>query len=198
MEIIDPHIKDDSNNLDIINALHSTLIDFISPSSLIVGKGGLVGSSDKHREQVRSNYIEGIHTWLESTFETIPQQYLDSNGYEGYTARIHLLAPGIDKSDLKAKQADSLSKTQSGFKNEMRVLLGQSELDEEGLKRLKEELDMFGPPAGGGGMFEESTQFNAFNTNPKTVKQVEKTLEEKLEDIADELSKDVIKAISNE
>ena len=195
MEIIDPHIKDDSNNLEIINALHSTLIDFISPSSLILGKGGLIGSSDKHREQVRSKYIEGIHTWLESAFETLLQQYLDYNNYEGYTVKIRIPSPGIDKSDLKAKQADLLSKTQSGFKNEMRALLNQPELDEEGLKKLKEELDLFGPPAGGGGMFEEGTQFD---TKPKTVRQVEKTLEQKLEAIADELSKDVIKALRNE
>ena len=193
MEVIDLKLKDDASNLEVIDALHATLIDFISPTSLIAGKAGLIGSSDKHREQVRSNYVEGIHTWLESAFETLLQQYLDYNNYDGYTVKINIPAPGIDKSDIKAKQADLLSKTQSGFKNEMRALLNQPELDEEGLQKLKEELDMFGPPPGGsGGMFEEAGSFAS------TQKQVERTLEEKLEDIADELSKDVIKAISNE
>jgi hypothetical protein len=194
MEVIDLKLKDDASNLEVIDVLHATLIDFISPSSLIVGKGGLVGSSDKHREQVRSNYVEGIHTWLESAFEILLQQYLDYNDYEGYTVKINIPVSGIDKSDIKAKQAELLSKTRSGHINEIRALLGQPELDEEGLEELKAEVDSFSPPSGGGGMFEEGAQFDT----TQTVKQVEKTLEEKLEDIADELSKDVIKAISNE
>ena len=75
-------------------------------------------------------------------------------------------------------------------------MLDQPELDEEGLEELKTEVDLFRPPSGdGGGMFEDAAQFD---NKTQTVKQVVKTLEEKLEDIADELSKDVIKAISNE
>ena len=196
MDIVDPHLKDDSNNLEIINALHGALIDYVSPSSLISGEGGIIGSSDKAREQLRAKYIEGIHMWLEAAFGPLAQQYLDYNGFEGYTAEINIPSPGIDRSELKAKQAELLSKTRSGHINEIRTLLGQTELDEEGLEKLKDELDLFSPPAGGGGMFEDSAQFAT--ATPETVEQVEKTLEEKLEDIADELSKDVIKALHNE
>lgn len=197
MTVIDPGFKDDSNNLEIINALHKALIDYISPSSLISGEKGVLGGSDSSREQLLFKYIEGIHTWLEAAFEPLVQKYLDYNGFEDYTVKIHIPSPSIDKSDMKAKQAEVLSKTRSGRINEIRALLDQPELDEEGLEELKEEIELFSPPAGGGGMFEQAA---AFATKPKTetVKQVEKTLEEKLEDIADDLSKDVIKALGNE
>lgn len=191
MEVIDLGIKDDSNNLEIINALHKTLIDYISPSSLLSTEKGVLGGSDQSREQLLLKYIAGIHTWLESGFETLLQQYLDYNGYVNYTVRIHIPTPAIDKSDLKAKQAELLSKTRSGHINEIRALLDQPELDEEGLEELKVEVESFSPPSAGG-MFEKS-----FDTT-QTVKQVGKTLEEKLEDIADELSKDVIKALNKE
>lgn len=194
MDIVDPKIKDNSNNLEIISALHKTLIDYISPSSLLSTEKGVLGSSDSSRERLLFKYIEGRHTWIEAAFEPLVQKYLDYNGFEDYTVKIHIPAPGIDKSDMKAKQAEVLSKTRSGRINEIRALLDQPELDEEGLEELKEEIELFSPPAGGGGMFEEGAQF----TTTQTTKQVEKTLEEKLEDVADELSKDVIKALNNE
>lgn len=197
MTVEDPGFKDDSNNLEIINALHKALIDYISPSSLISGEKGVIGNSDKSREQVRAQYVDGKHRMLESAFEPLIQKYLDYNGFEDYTVKIHIPAPGIDKSDMKAKQAEVLSKTRSGRINEIRALLEQPELDEAGLEELKEEIESFGPPAGGGGMFEQIADF-ATKPKAKTVPQVEKTLEEKLEDIADELSKDAIKALGNE
>jgi len=195
MEVIDLKIRDDSNNLEIINALHKALIDYISPSSLISGEKGVLGSSDTSREKLLYKYIKGIHTWVEAAFEPLLQKYLDYNGYKEYTVKIHIPAPEIDRSDLKAKQAEVLSKTRSGRINEIRALLDQPELDEEGLEELKEEVESFNPPSGGGGgMFEEAGNFA---TTP-TTKQVEKTLEQKLEDVANNLSEDVIKALANE
>lgn len=193
MEVIDLKIRDDSNNLEIINALHKALIDYISPSSLISGEKGVLGNSDTSREKLLYKYIKGIHTWVEAAFEPLLQKYLDYNGYKEYTVKIHIPAPEIDRSDLKAKQAEVLSKTRSGRINEIRALLDQPELDEEGLEELKEEVESFNPPSGGGGgMFEEG-----FATT-QTTKQVERTLEEKLEDVANKLSEDVIKALANE
>jgi len=192
MTVIDPGFKDDSNNLEIINALHKALIDYISPSSLLSTEKGTLGSSDNSREKLLYKYIEGIHTWIEAAFEPLIQDYLEYNGFEDYSVKIHIPAPGIDKSDMKAKQAEVLSKTRSGRINEIRALLYQPELDEEGLEELKEEVEAFNPPSGGGGMFEEG-----FATT-QTTKQVEKTLEQKLEDVANKLSEDVIKALANE
>lgn len=198
MDVIDLGIKDDSNNLEIINALHKALIGYISPSSLLSTEKGILGSSDSSREQLLFKYIEGIHTWLEAAFEPLVQQYLDYNGFEDYSVKINIPAPGIDKSDMKAKQAEVLSKTHSGRINEIRALLDQPELGEEGLEELKAEVESFNPPSGGeGDMFEQAATF-ATKPKPETVKQVEKTLEEKLEDVADELSKEVIKALHNE
>jgi len=85
MELIDPGIKDDSNNLDVINALHNLVIDYITPTSYITSNSeNRLGGSDKQREELILKYIQGVHSWLENAFESLLQKYLDANEYDGY------------------------------------------------------------------------------------------------------------------
>ncbi|MFV9677710.1 MAG: hypothetical protein ACNYVW_08685, partial [Methanosarcinales archaeon] len=167
-----------------IELLNNMLIDYMTPSSFIShGEGALFGGSKKQQEELLYKYIQGIHTWLEDQFERLLQTYLDKNGYEGYVVNMHIPSPSIDKSEIMLKQAEVGREAEVLFKNEIRILLGQTALDEEGLSDLKEEYPSAVPP--------ETTGY-ATNTTEDAI------LLRELNEAAVKLSEDIIKAVEHE
>lgn len=140
MEIIDPHIKDDSNNLEIIEVLNQMLIDYISPINLLTAANdsAKLGGSDSQRMELILRYIRSVHSWLEDSFSLLLQPYLDANGYEGYTVRVHLPVPEIDSSEIDLKRADSGVRAKVLKPNEIRELLGEEPLIDEELVELED------------------------------------------------------------
>ena len=158
MEIIDPKIRDDSNNLEIIAALNQMLLDYISPIGLLSSgdDGARLGGSDSQRERLIQKWIKSTHNWLEAEYSNMLQPYLDVNGYDGYTVRVRIPLPEIDMSELNLKRADSGTKNKVLFPNEIRALLGAEELTEERLTELEEHYAR-NPP--------DIAQFNVMSTS---------------------------------
>ncbi len=150
MELIDPHIKDDSNNLEVIGVLDQMLIDFISPVNILTSANdsAKLGGSDTHRMELILRDLKSINSWLEDAFEIrLLQKYLDVNRYEGYTVHIHIPAPEIGSSEIDIKRADSGFKNQALFTNEIRELIGEEPLADEKLTELEEQYKGIQPPA---------------------------------------------------
>ena len=186
MVVVELDIKNISDNREVIELLTNMLLDYMSPSSFISqGEGALFGGSEKQQEELLYKYIQGIHTWLEDQFERLLQTYLDINGYEGYVVNMRIPSPSLDKSEIMLKQAETGFKTQSLSKNELRELLGQTALDEEGLSNLKEEYPMVPSP---------SLNAEVYATN--TVE--DPILLRELNEAAVKLSEDIIKAVGHE
>ena len=140
MELIDPGIKDDSNNLDVINALHNLVIDYITPTSYITSNSeNRLGGSDKQREELILKYIQGVHSWLENAFESLLQKYLDANEYDGYRCYINIPKPSVDDTELVLNQTDLAAKYMAISKNEIRQRTGFDEATEEDLKAIEDE-----------------------------------------------------------
>ena len=197
MELIDPGIKDDSNNLEIIDALHKMIIDYVTPTSFIAREGATIGGSEKQREEMMLRYIRGIHSWLEDQFELLLSKYLEYNEYKDYTVTIHIPAPSIDRSEIELKQAVEGYKSKSLTLNEIRKRLGAEGLDEkdiEELLKLHERLQ----PAGGGGMMSAMENATEVTIKRETLKKVEKSLEEELKETSDKLENSVLKALELE
>ena len=197
MTLIDPGIKDDSNNLEIIDALHKMIIDYATPTSFIAREGATIGGSEKQREEMMLRYIQGIHSWLENQFEMLLNKYLEYNEYKDYTVSIHIPAPSIDRSEIELKQAVEGFKSKSLTVNEIRKRLGAEGLDEkdiEELLKLHERLQ----PAGGGGMMSAMENATEVTIKRETPKKVEKSLEEELKEASDKLENSVLKALENE
>ena len=153
MTLIDPGIKDDSNNLEIIDALHHMLIDYVTPTSFIAREGSSIGGSEKQREEMLFKYIAGIHSWIEDQFEMLLNRYLEYNEYKDYTVSIHIPTPSIDRSEVHLKQVDMGIKGKALFPNEIRKRLEADALDEEDLKKLEDYYSRVTPPPSGmGGM----------------------------------------------
>lgn len=191
MELIDPGLSDTSNNLEVIDALHSLMIDYLTPTSFIArGQSTpIVGSSDKQREELLLQYISGVHEWLEDQFEMLLQKYLDYNEYKGYTISLEIPTPEIDKSELKLKQVAEGVKGKALFPNEIRERLGAEALSEEDLEKLAEYYERIGPTEAPMGFLQVTHQ----NENVRTGK-----FEQELEEISDELAEDILKALKLE
>lgn len=199
MDIIDPHIKDDSNILEVKNALEDIIIDYITPTSLIAREGSTIGGSETSREELLNNYITGIHSWLEDQFEMLLNRYLEYNEYKDYSVHIHIPTPSIDRSELEQKEAKTGFETQSLFPNEIRKRLHAENLDEKHLEDLIELYSQIQPAQRPGG-FERGVMETAEEKTLKkeTPAKVERSVEEALEEAAEKLTTGIIAAIEEE
>lgn len=201
MEIIDPQIKDDSNSLEIIEALNQMLIDYVSPIDVMTAgnDSARLGGSDSQRLELILRYIKSRHSAIEESFQVLLQTYLDVNGYEGYTVTIHIPAPEIDTSEIDIKRADMGLKAKALKPNEIRELIGQEPLDETELAELEEYYTRVQPEM-------PAFQFTANSAVPGPPDDlppnvdpgnVEDTIEE-IESIGSKLSKGLISALKHE
>ncbi len=140
MEIIDPQIKDDSNNLEIIEALNQMLIDYISPINFLTAANDAarLGGNDSQRMDMILRYIQSEHLWLEEDFSRLLQTYLDVNGYVDYTVNVKIPKPELDTSEVDLKRADIGLKAKVLFPNELRMLLGHEEKTDKEMADLTE------------------------------------------------------------
>ena len=186
MELINPGIKDDASNLEVIEALNRMVIDYVTPTSFIAREGG-IGGTERQREELLLKYISGIHTWLEDQFEMLLNRYLEYNEYVGYTLNLHIPSPSIDKSEIELKQAVEGFKAQALTVNEIRERLGAKGLEEEEINALIEHYKTIAPkPA----TFEMQVT--------ETPKKVEKSMENELEEAANQLAENVLKSLEKE
>jgi len=197
MTLIDPGIKDDANNLEVIDALHKMIIDYVTPTSFIAREGATIGGSEKQREEMLLRYIKGIHSWLEDQFEMLLNKYLEYNEYKDYTLHIHISAPSIDRSEIELKQAVEGFKAKALTINEIRQRLGAEGLDEKDIEELLKLYERIQPqkPAG---MMEAMENAMEVTIKKETPKKVTKSLEEELKEASDKLGNKVIEALEGE
>ena len=204
MEIIDPHIKDDANNLEIKEALEAVIIDYIVPTSFIAKKGSSIGGSEASRDELLNTFIDGIQSWIEDQFEMLLNLYLEYNKYVDYSVHIRIPSSSIDRSDIEIKEADVGFKTQSLTKNEIRKRLNAENLDEENLKKLVEEYRLTIPEPEEKKTEDAKKEPGAMETaevdleDTETVEEVEKTTEELLEEAANRLASNIISNLGEE
>jgi len=138
MELIDPKIKDDANNLEVIEALNQMLIDYTTSIDLLSqgNDGARLGGSDTQRMLMVLRNIKSIYIGLEDWSSAILQKYLDVNGFDGYTVRLKIPEPEIDTSELDILRAAEGRSGKVLGANELRKLLGQEELTDEELEEI--------------------------------------------------------------
>ena len=140
MEIIDPQIKDDSNSLEIIEALNQMLIDYTTSIDLL-SQGSdetRLGGSDAQRMQMVLRHIKSVHSGLEEWASALLQKYIYANKYKDYTVKVKIPAPEVDTSEIDIKRAEVGISGEVLKANEIRRLLGEEELSDEELEELIE------------------------------------------------------------
>lgn len=123
----------------IISMLENRIRDFFSPATLIKKMGESIGGNNAAEVDMIKLWCKGEHRWIEMDFaKRIIQEWLDTNGYEGYTGEIDIPEPRPDRADFEARQAEVGYATRSLTVNELRQKLGQPPLSEEELTALEE------------------------------------------------------------
>jgi len=150
MKLIIPDLKDNSSAIDTINALSKMVVDYFTPASLIAKDGTLIGGSSAAEQELLLSYIRGTHSWITESFEQLLQTYLEGNAYQGYTARIYIPSPSIDKSEIWMKQALALGQlVKDGVtvadENEFRNLLEMEEKSPKEIAYLREVYERYRP-----------------------------------------------------
>lgn len=138
MELIDPKLSDESNNLEVISALTNMIVDYIAPTSFLTSgnSGSRLGGSDTARQELLYKYIEGVQQWITDGFEEIINVYFEANKLEGYRAEIIIPTPEVDKTEMKIKQADLAIKGKIASINELREKLDFEPADDETVKEI--------------------------------------------------------------
>jgi hypothetical protein len=161
-ELVKPELSDSGSALETIAALDKLIIQYFNPASTLQRSSAtpMSGSSNSEKEMV-DDYTRNVHAWLEDQWSHILQEYLDVNGYEGYTVMLDIPDPSIDRSTIELQQSIAGAADGSMTTNEIRKKRGEDELDEAGLAALREDVLARKPaiPAFGGG-------FPAGNENP--------------------------------
>ncbi|MCE5255173.1 MAG: hypothetical protein LLG45_13385 [Actinomycetia bacterium] len=122
-----------------VDDVRKEIDDYFSPSSMIKRQQGSLGSTGSAEVDQTNDFVLGWHSVLEEGCRTLPQMYLDLNGYDGYQAFIDIPPPKQDRSEVQLKQATVGYQTKALKKNEIRVLLEHEALDEKGLEELEAE-----------------------------------------------------------
>lgn len=140
MEIIDPKISDDSNSLEIIDALNQMIIDFNSPINVLQSgnDGARLGGNDTERGKLIQKWIKSRLSWLDAGYSRLLQPYLDANGYDGYTVKVTTPVPDIDTAEIDLKRVDAGVSSKTLGPNEIRVLLGRPEATDEELLAIED------------------------------------------------------------
>jgi len=138
MELIDPKIKDDANNLEVVEALNQMLIDYTTSIDLLSqgNDGARIGGSDVQRMLMILRNIKSVYIGLEDWASAILQRFLDVNGYDDYIVRLKIPAPEIDTSEIDIQRAAEGRSGKVLGANELRALLGQEELTDEELEEI--------------------------------------------------------------
>lgn len=136
MELIEYTTKEGTVTADTIDRLAKMVLNYWTTTSMITTEGNTLGGSSASELDLLYTYIAGVHRETEAAWEELLQEYLDVNGYAGYTVDIRIPDPQPDKSELKIKQAETGIKAGALDLNEIRILLGHDERSEEELAKL--------------------------------------------------------------
>jgi hypothetical protein len=159
MELINPGLPEPRTPLEAINLLGKLLIDYFSPATFVQNSNATLSSSDSGSTAMMNSFIKGIHTWLEDSFESLLQIYLDANGYEGYSVDITLPEPEDDKTETNLKVVEVGDKTQALSLNEKRELLGLPPADEETMMAIQSEYATRQTPSAGSPFITNAMRF---------------------------------------
>jgi hypothetical protein len=197
MEIVMLDFKDSEVSLNTIEVLRNRIRDYFSPNQPLQKEGNVIGGNAAAEKQLYDSYIKAQRFWIEDQFERLLQVYLDANGYEGYTVRIHIGSTNLGVGDLEVKQAQVGWQTRVLTVNEVRAKLGELALTDEEIAAMIEEWTKVSPAP------QPTTPFGfqgmtscGFKEHAPT--EEERQLEENLHAIYEKGAKKVIAALRSE
>jgi len=141
MEIVQLDFPDNQSAIQTIEELRKDIMEHFNPATFLVKEGGTIGGADTGKMNLIKLAIQNSNAMIAMLWQPMCQEFLDRNGYEGYTVRLELPAPEPDRSSVNVLRA------QAGFQmgvlttDEGRGLLGFPEATPEVKAALEEEAE---------------------------------------------------------
>lgn len=113
--------------------------------------GGSIGGNAAAQKDESDDWVAGQRTIVEDAFESLLQQYLDLNGYDGYTAELQIAVNKSSPGYVEARQAEVGFSTGCMTINERREKLGLPALSVEEITEMLDERQRLTVALGAGG-----------------------------------------------
>lgn len=130
MELIE-YKFDGTMNLELLDALYYTIVDYLNPASYINREGQLIGGSQRGQLEMYATFIAGIQAELEDVMAHPVKQYLEYNGYSGYIIEVKLNRLNTQDHKLNLDRAKLLASHRIAHPNVILELCGQEGMDDE-------------------------------------------------------------------
>lgn len=139
MEIVTLDLKDSDTALTTIQWLESRLEAPFRGASNLDKEGGSIGGNAAAQKDESDDWVAGQRTMIEDLWEGLLQEYLDRNGYDGYTIEVKIAEQKQNPGYVEARQAEIGATTGCMGINEMREKLGLGPLSDEEIDKMLEE-----------------------------------------------------------
>lgn len=136
MEVVTLDLTDNETALNTIHWLEGRIEAPFRGASNLDKEGGSIGGNAAAQKDESDDWVAGQRTIVEDAFESLLQQYLDLNGYDGYTAELQIAVKRSAPGDLELRQAQLGYQSRALSVNEVRERLGAPEISDEEIAEL--------------------------------------------------------------
>lgn len=189
-------------NLEVLDALYYTIIDYLNPSAFINREGNLIGGSTTGQLELMASFIAGIQAEICQVMDNLVNPYFVYNSFpEGYRAETKLKPLNTANRTEDRADAEFMAKYRLGDPNECRKKIGQEGIDDETWKESAARWALIPEPV----KTTESTRAVSANlvkedlpdevVKIKTREELGDWLESQLMDLIDRAEKDIIRAV---
>lgn len=186
---------DNETAIKYLQFLREVVREYMNPASLIQKQGDSLGGNGEADTDQSEKYARGVQMWIEDAFEQLAQTYLDANGYEGYTASIHIGKQTVNVGNVEIAQARAGYEAGVMTINEMRRKLGMDPLSDEDIDRMLQERQRLADAVGTGGLDMAFSQAMERHDKEHRPTAAEKDLEAELRAAREKALSEIIKVI---
>lgn len=136
MEVVTLDLTDNETALNTIRWLEGRIEAPFRGASNLDKEGASIGGNAAAQKDESDDWVAGQRTIVEDAFESLLQQYLDLNGYDGYSVELSIAVKRSSPGDLELRQAQLGYQSRALSVNEVRERLGAPELSDEELAKL--------------------------------------------------------------
>ena len=145
MEVITLDLTDNEAALNTIAQLERLIAAPFRAGSTLDKEGYSIGGNAAAQKESEDDWIAGQRTMIEDLWEGVLSQYLDLNGYEGWSVELQIAVKQSQPGDLELRQAQLGYQSRTLSVNEVRERLGAPELADEDLAELAGQWDAIAP-----------------------------------------------------
>jgi hypothetical protein len=191
-------------NLEILDALYYTMVDYLNPASFINREGNLIGGSTTGQLELMAAFIGGIQTEISQVIENLVKPFFIYNSSpEGYRVEIKLKPLNTANRAEDRADAEFMAKYRLGDPNECRKkIVGCEGIDDETWKESASRWALIPEPVKAAESTIKSVSSNLAKEDLpdevikiKTREELGDDLESRLLDLIDQAERDIIRVV---